>query len=328
MNNTQPTTPSEPVNVVSTPTVDVNSEANLASFDLKYNESFSMNADQTFKVIALDANGDVIKNFAPKNEVSIRLENGSGNLSKSYLTASDFRDGFAEFRLTPTAEFGLRVSVSYNGVGKTSNVIQAASFSDLSIKDENYEAINFLKNNEIVRGYPDGSFKADKPVSRVEALKFIYEGLHKDVKTNVVLEFKDTDSKAWYARYVASAQKDGVVRGYEGNLFKPANSVTKAEFVKMLVESAGYNAKNYQVGSKPFSDVELGAWYAPYIALAKEKNLLDTSINTFKPNEAMSRGDVAQLLYRAVLMSASGKAKFEKGMVVNADDLASFYGRV
>lgn len=328
VNNTQPTTPSEPVNVVSTPTVDVNSEANLSSFDLKYNDAFSLNTDQTFKVIALDSNGEVIKNFAPKGEVSIRLENGSGNLNKSYLTASDFRDGFAEFKLTPTAEFGLRVSVSYNGVGKTSNVIQATSFNDLSIKDENYEAINFLKNNEIVRGYPDGSFKADNPVSRVEALKFIYEGLNKDVKTNVVLEFKDTDSKAWYARYVASAQKDGVVKGYEGNTFKPANSVTKAEFVKMLVESSGYNARSFPVDSKPFSDVEMGAWYTPYIALAKEKNLLDTSTNIFRPNEAISRGDVAQLLYRAVLMSASGKTKFEKGMVVNADDLASFYGRV
>lgn len=320
------TTEVTPATVVTQPTVDVKPvEVELAKFELKYNTNFTVNTAQTIKVIALDRDGNVIKSYQPSSEIYLKLENGSGALNKTYLTAADFHDGIAEFTVTPTAGFGLRVSVNSGLVSATTDVMQESTFSDLSQSDENYVAINFLKENDIVRGYPDGTFKAENPVSRVESLKFIYEGLNKPISKRYILEFADTDSKAWYARYIASAQKDGVVKGYEGNLFKPANNVTRAEFVKMLMESAGYNIGSFKPAEKPYTDVDNAAWYSGYIAVAKEKNLLDTSSNMFRPNESITRGEVAQLLYKTILLKVSGNKKFEKGLVVSANDLASFY---
>lgn len=315
-----------PTTVVTQPTVDVKpAAAELAKFELKYNSSFSVNAPQVIKVIALDKDNAVIKEYQPVGEIYLKLENGSGALNKTYLSAADFHDGIAEFTVTPTAGFGIRVSVTNGSISQTTEVMQETTFADLNQTDENYVAINFLKENDIVRGYPDGTFKPENPVSRVESLKFIYEGLNKSIAKRYFLEFADTDSKAWYARYVASAQNDGVVRGYEGNLFKPANNVTKAEFVKMLMESAGFNIGTFKPVEKPFTDVETSAWYSGYIAVAKEKNLLDSSTNMFHPNEPMTRGEVSQILYKTILLKVSGNKKFESGLVVSANDLASFY---
>jgi murein DD-endopeptidase MepM/ murein hydrolase activator NlpD len=322
-------TPSQPVNISTQPAVDVTPAGpELADFEMKYNLSFKIGAEQVFTLIALDKDGQIIRNFQPKNEVYLKIENGSATLNKSYITAADFSDGVAQFTMTPTAGFGIRVSATSGNITKISEILQESSFTDLNQNDENFVAINFLKNNDIVKGYPDGSFKPASKVSRVEALKFIYEGLNKEVRPKAMLEFADTDSKAWYARYIAAAQKDGVIKGYAGNLFKPANSVTRAEFIKMLMEASGFDGKSYVPSKQPYSDVVVKDWYYTYIGLARDKNLLDTSTNLFRPNQEMTRSEVAQILYKTILMKASGKIKFENGLVVNADDIASFYSKV
>lgn len=329
VNNDTSTTVEQPVVINTQPTVSV-TPANpiLSSFEMKYDKSFQVGTPLMFKLIAKDKDGNIISNFKSDNDTYLKIENGSAVLNKTLLTNSDFKNGIAEFTVTPNADFGIRVTALNGAVSVSSEVIQASSFSDLSESDENFVAINFLKNNDIVRGYPDGTFKPENPVSRVEALKFIYEGLNKETAKKVVLEFADTDSKAWYARYVAMAKREGIVKGYENNLFKPADSVTKAEFLKMVMESAGYNVKQFKPNSKPFSDVELSAWYAGYVAVAKEKNLLDTSTNLFKPNTKMTRGEVSELLYKIILLKVSNGIKFENSLAVSSEDLSSFYNKV
>jgi len=323
------TTPAQPVNITTQPTVDVTpATPALAALDLQYNDSFKVGTPQIFKVMALDNSGQLIQNFQSNQEISIKLENGSGTLDRTYLTAKDFDNGIAQFSLTPTADFGIRVSITSGAISKTSDVLEESSFSDLNQTDENFVAINFLKNNDIVRGYPDGTFKPNNNVTRVEALKFIYEGLNKDVKPRAFLQFADTDSKAWYARYIAAAQKDGVIKGYANNLFKPANPVTRAEFVKMLVEAAGYDGQNYVALGKSYSDVKAKDWFYTYVSLARDKNLLDTSTNLFRPNDPIKRADVAAILYRTILVSVNHSRNFDKSLVVNADDLAQFYKKV
>ncbi len=324
-----PSDPVQPVNVSVQPTVDVTPAGQeLADFELKYNSSFKIGTAQTFKLLALDKDGQIITNFKPDNEVYLKVENGSATLNKSYLNGQDFAEGVAEFTLTPNAGFGIRVSATMGDITKTSEILQESGFTDLDQNDESFVAINFLKNNDIVRGYPDGSFKPESNVSRVEALKFIYEGLNKEVKPKAVLEFSDTDSKAWYARYIAAAQNEGVVKGYPGNLFKPANSVTRAEFIKMLMEASGFNGKDYVTVKQPYADVAGNEWFYSYVALAKDKNLIDSSTNKFRPNENMTRAEVAQILYKTILMQASGKIKFENNLVVSLDQIANFYSQV
>ncbi len=316
----------DPVNISAQPTVEAAPVVpKLAALELKYSDSFKVDAEKTFKVIALDENGNVITAFKPTSELYLKVENGSATLNKTYLKASDFNEGVAEFSITPTADFGIRVSVSAGNVTEISKILNESSFTDVNEADHTSVAINFLKTNGVVRGYSDGSFKPKNPVSRVEALKFIYEGLNKDVKKKVVLEFSDTDSKAWYARYIASAQQEGVVKGYQGNIFKPANPVTRAEFVKMLMEAAGYSPLGYEPISDSFTDVAKNDWYYSYVSLAAHKNLIGTSTNKFRPNEYMTREEVSEVLYKMILVQVKGDKEYSGDMVVNAEEVVDFY---
>ena len=107
-------------------------------------------------------------------------------MTKAYLTAEDFHNGIAQFTINPQAGYGLKFSVLYNGKTYNSDILQMSIFADLNRENKNYVAIRFLKNEGIVRGYSDGEFKPNQNVSRVEALKMIYEGLNIPVRILIV----------------------------------------------------------------------------------------------------------------------------------------------
>ena len=49
-------------------------------------------------------------------------------------------------------------------------------FTDVDFSTPNSEAISYLKNNNVVSGYPDGSFKPENPLNRAELIKILVEG--------------------------------------------------------------------------------------------------------------------------------------------------------
>lgn len=318
--------PVTPVSVTVQPAVVAKPEVKeLASFALQHEDSFNVGVAGKLKVVALDKEGQVISNYKPEKELEVKVENGGASLAKTYLNADDFVDGKAEVLYTPTVSFGLRLGVTDGRVAAVSEVIKEAFFKDLLKDDVNYKAVDFLKEHGVINGYSDGTFKQQNPVTRVEAVKLIYEGLNKALVNRGLLEFADTDSGAWYAKYVLAAQMDGVVKGYVGNKFKPASNVTRAEFLKMLMEAAGMNVGDFRPASRPFADVTTDSWYSGYIAMAKEKGLVDGGREKFKPNEFITRGEVAQIIYRMVVMKISAATVFEDAATVSDDKAREFY---
>lgn len=85
--------------------------------------------------------------------------------------------------------------------------------------------------------------------------------------------------------------------GYSNGTFAPAKSVTRAEFLKMLVLALREDfdpTANY--GTSSYSDVPLGEWYENYIAFAEQNKLASGySDGTFHPNAPITRAEAAKL---------------------------------
>lgn len=172
-------------------------------------------------------------------------------------------------------------------------------FTDISNKHPNAKAISYLKERNIIGGLADGSFQPDKSVSRVEALKMLILGLDKTDSLESPMNFSDTSNDQWYAQHVKKGLNLNMVKGYANNTFKPANTVNKAEFFKILIEGSGLEVKNYD--SSSFADVSTDAWFSPYLEFALENNIIDKSRN-FEPAREISRAEVAESLYRMIML--------------------------
>ena len=66
-----------------------------------------------------------------------------------------------------------------------------ASFEDVLEGHQNYEAINYLQENNIIQGYEDNTFKPAIKINRVEFLKIILEGSSIELNNTENLPFKD-----------------------------------------------------------------------------------------------------------------------------------------
>ncbi len=92
------------------------------------------------------------------------------------------------------------------------------------------------KEAKIVDGFADGTFRPNVQISRAEALKFISVAagiIVADFK-NEKPPFADVPVGAWYLPYINWAVKQAVVSGYSDGTFAPDNTITRAEFSKMV----------------------------------------------------------------------------------------------
>ena len=89
-----------------------------------------------------------------------------------------------------------------------SSICFAAQFSDFDLKNqwlsEGYEDImNFLVEKEVIKGYPDGTFKPENTITRAEMSKVLVVAFDVELKNEEAkILFPDVSENAWYAKYV------------------------------------------------------------------------------------------------------------------------------
>lgn len=85
------------------------------------------------------------------------------------------------------------------------------------------------------------------------------------------IKFNDIDGVSWASEAIYYLADNGIVNGIGDGLFKSNESVTREQFVKMLVEAMGYANKGYEKNN--FTDAEDGAWYTKYVNIAYENEI-------------------------------------------------------
>lgn len=97
-------------------------------------------------------------------------------------------------------------------------------YNDVTASDWSYEAIGFMTEKGIVKGYEDGSFKPTKAISRAEfaAMAARFDQLV-DGTDN---PFFDVPDSHWAVASINSAAAKGWVSGYPDGSFKPERKIT------------------------------------------------------------------------------------------------------
>ena len=119
--------------------------------------------------------------------------------------------------------------------------------------------------------------------------------------------FDDIDGH-WSEDYVEELRLMGVVSAKSGNSFSPESYFTRAELTKLVLDINGVEVAE-SVSEKPYNDVEVDAWYAPYIAKATELEIVhghDDSTGNFGPNDYVSRAEAVKILGEASGLEITG----------------------
>ena len=126
--------------------------------------------------------------------------------------------------------------------------------------------------------------------------------------------FSDVKDPHPYAYQIDWLADNGVVRGYEDGTFKPEKCVSRAEFLKMMYVTRETDVSPpYPVAMYMFGDVDLKAWYWPYLRYAVKDDIVQGYPDkTFRPDQCVKRVEAVKM---AVLGFNDGKVPTPWGAI-------------
>jgi len=151
--------------------------------------------------------------------------------------------------------------------------------------------VKFLIDKKVITGYPDGTYKPENPIIRADVALAIAKITNRTndlaAMENLNL-FTDLTGYNWAKGYINTLASDGIIKGITNTTYGPAENISYAELITMLIRSKGGAATEIE---------NYGTWPNNYIQYAQMYNLLGDVVVT-DWNADATRGDLAKLMYR------------------------------
>lgn len=177
-------------------------------------------------------------------------------------------------------------------IGAFADASETVTFSDVKRDDYFAEAAAALKTLGIIDGYPDGTYRAEKSITRAEMAAVVCRMLGKENDAEKAVgstAFSDVTSTHWASGYINICAKIGIISGDGDGKFRPEDDVKYEEAIKMIVCAMGYA-----------DDVKIDPddWSKEYLNIAKDEGISDNLKGT--KGKAATRGDIAVMTYNAL----------------------------
>ncbi len=145
---------------------------------------------------------------------------------------------------------------------------------------------------QYMTGFPQGTFQPDTKLTRAQAAQVIYRLLAQPESGTGSCSYTDVPADQWYAPPVRALCALGLFD--DGNLFRPNDVITRAEFVDLLVR-----LKPQATGESTFPDVSSDYWAAEQIAIAAGQGwIAGYPDGTFRPDNGLTRAEACTVINR------------------------------
>lgn len=173
----------------------------------------------------------------------------------------------------------------------------AASFSDVSNHWAN-SSIEQMAASKRINGYPDGTFKPDRQVSRAEFVNMANQtfGLS---GTAANTNFNDVKSADWFYPQVSAAQSAGYIQGYPDGTFKPNQSISREEAAAVLARLLKLDTSTPSTLTVKDAEV-IDSWAKASVSALLTKQIFNGyEDGSFKPYAPITRAEAATAFQRS-----------------------------
>lgn len=170
------------------------------------------------------------------------------------------------------------------------------TFSDVKNWDTYYTAINYFAKKWLLKWFEDGTYRSKSVVTRSEILGIVLNALeivnHGEILVGI---FKDVPKDHWVNPLISEAIKRKII-STDRPLFEPNRAVTRVEFLAILAQAS--NEKFSKKTTKTWDDLDPQHWSQLYARFAYNYKLFENlSWKLFKPNDSVTRWEIAQAMY-------------------------------
>jgi len=182
-------------------------------------------------------------------------------------------------------------------------VAQSITFPDVPANHWASEYIRALVGQNILAGFPDGTFRPDAPVTRAEFSAMLRKVYQRNSIRNPIA-FVDVPSTHWAASAIQRAYEMGFLSGYPDSIFLPEQNIPREQVLVALANGLNYQASapaDQILGT--FADRDgISNFARGPIAAATEKRLVVNypNVSYLNPGRNATRAEVAAFLYQAL----------------------------
>jgi hypothetical protein len=137
--------------------------------------------------------------------------------------------------------------------------------------------------------------------------------------------FTDVPSSFWGYGSIENLSGLGDISGYPDGTFRPNNPITRAEFVSILVKALQLTA--YNPATPDFNDVARGDWFYNSVENAVYAGIAKGYGGAFKPNDPITREEMAAILVNALDGQNQARASANAGTAFTDDASISTWAR-
>ena len=137
-----------------------------------------------------------------------------------------------------------------------------------------------------------------------------------------ISDFKDVDTKAWYAEAVTAAVDNGLLYGKSRTQLDPNGLLTRAEMAAITNRSFGcYKTADISA----YKDVAKGKWYYNDVALAVQMGTYNgVSASSMQPDRAITRQEAIAVVARALQLDLDDYAKTDLSKFADAKEVSGW----
>jgi uncharacterized repeat protein (TIGR01451 family) len=151
-------------------------------------------------------------------------------------------------------------------------------------------------HKKYINGYPDNTFRPEKPITRAEISSIIARVLNLDVSSDKQI-FTDVGKNHWAIKEINAATNSGLFKGATATQFKPDSFITKGELAAVLCRCLGMEESSIDETDFFFSDTK-DDWAGMYVEELYRSKIVVGSGGKFYPKNQIKRAEAITMINR------------------------------
>jgi len=191
---------------------------------------------------------------------------------------------------------------------------KAQTYPDLS-NHWSQVCVERLSERGIISGYPDGTFKPRKPVTRAEYAALVNAAFPNEAVERQAIDFRDIPNDYWAQPAIQSAYRKGFLSGYPNNRFRPQQNIPRVQAFVALASGL-----DYQVQYNDTTEILIGSYgdaedIPEYGRNAVAATTQKQGVILAQASSNIQRLDPTQVATRAEVSAAICQAKYDESVV-------------
>ncbi len=293
--------------------VNVADGSNIAAVLEKYKKYFTYKSGKSYQIfegLSADSQKNVYTNLAKADYGSPAAVDTAFGLETVRVRLAALRGYDELYDVLPQCADALEANISkYTALSKEKQLkVCSEIITSLSGKDVTKESLEKIVSSSAEKYSSNGTTGSGSgggggTGGGVKTPNIAVAAPNKPNESSFV--FNDIESVSWARDSIEALARRGVINGKADKIFAPNDTVTREEFVKMVVLALNITAEDT---SCDFTDVRDDAWYKEYVGRAVGSGLvIGLGNGTFGVGENISRQDIAVILWNGI------KSKAENG---------------